>query len=284
MNGAKSSTSSASAALAKGGQNDRRATLRKLISQLSEGIMRLSSKQWSGRWRSIRLGVLALSTLAITAVGLREVVNSSTFQLFGDYVARIETPDKIVALTFDDGPHPVYTARVLDVLDRYQIQATFFMMGRNVERYPAVARQVLDRGHEIGNHSYSHPKLIFMSPQRVREEIERTDQLLRNIGVTGEIYFRPPHASKFLVLPYVLTKMHKLSVLGDVDPEEWKQRPAAVMTASILRQVRPGSIIGLHDPAGAETVRTLEDSVEALRARGYRFETVSQLLRRQSGT
>ena len=246
--------------------------------------MWLSSKQWSGRRRSIGLGVLALFTIAIGGVGLREVVNSSTFQLFGDYVARIETPDKIVALTFDDGPHPVYTARVLDVLDRYQIRATFFMMGRNVERYPAVARQVLDRGHEIGNHSYSHPKLIFMSPQHVREEIERTDQLLRNIGVPGEIYFRPPHASKFLVLPYVLTQMHKLSVLGDVDPEEWKERPAAVMTASILKQVKPGSIIGLHDPAGAETLRTLEDSVQALMARGYRFETVSQLLRRQPGT
>src|SRR6476620_2719098 len=111
--------------------------------------MQLLSKPSSGRWRSVQLGALALFTLAIAGVGLREVVNSSTFQLFGDYIARVETPDKIVALTFDDGPHPAYTARVLDVLDRYQIRATFFMMGRNVERYPAVARQVLDRGHEI---------------------------------------------------------------------------------------------------------------------------------------
>src|SRR5262245_41963776 len=245
--------------------------------------MRLSSKRWPGRWRSIAgPSVLALLVIAVAGVGLREVVNSSTFQLFGDYIARVDTPDKIVALTFDDGPHPVYTAMVLDVLDRYQIRATFFMMGRNVERYPALARQVLDRGHEVGNHSYSHPKLIFMSPQHVREEIERTDQLLRNIGVSGEIYFRPPHASKFLVLPYVLSQMHKLSVLGDVDPEEWKQRPAAIMTASILKQVKPGSIIGLHDPAGVETIRTLQDSVEALIARGYRFEPVSQLRRRQS--
>ena len=233
--------------------------------------------------RRVGLSVLALLIMASGGAGLREVVNSSTFQLFGDYIARVETPDKIVALTFDDGPHPVHTARILDVLDRYQIRATFFMMGRNVERYPAVARQVLDRGHEIGNHSYSHPKLIWMSPQRVREEIERTDQLLRNIGVSGQIYFRPPHASKFLVLPYVLSQMDKLSVLGDVDPEEWKERPAAVMTQSILRQVKPGSIIGLHDPAGPETLRTLEDSVEALIARGYRFETVSQLVRRRAG-
>ena len=203
-------------------------------------------------WR----GVAVLALLGAAAVGLREVVNSSTFQLFGDYVARVDTNERVVALTFDDGPDPFHTPRVLDVLDQHHVKATFFMMGRNVERYPKVAREVLRRGHEIGNHSYSHPKLILMSPRRVRDEIERTDTLLRGIGVTGEIHFRPPHASKFIVLPCVLVQMRKLSVLGDVDPKEWKQRPAAVMTESILRQVRPGSILGLHDPKGAETLRT----------------------------
>ena len=225
---------------------------------------------------------LALLLVAAAALALREVVNSSTFQLFGDYIARVDTSDKVVALTFDDGPHPLHTPRVLDVLERHHVNATFFMMGRNVERYPAVAREVLTRGHEIGNHSYSHPQLIFMWPGTVREEIERTDTLLRGIGVSDEIYFRPPHAAKFLVLPYVLTQMNKLSVLGDVDPEEWKQRPAEVMTESILHQVRPGSIIGLHDPMGAASLATLENILPALIARGYRFETVSELVRRRA--
>ena len=229
-------------------------------------------------WR----GVAVLALLGAAAVGLREVVNSSTFQLFGDYVARVDTNERVVALTFDDGPDPFHTPRVLDVLDQHHVKATFFMMGRNVERYPKVAREVLRRGHEIGNHSYSHPKLILMSPRRVRDEIERTDTLLRGIGVTGEIHFRPPHASKFIVLPCVLVQMRKLSVLGDVDPKEWKQRPAAVMTESILRQVRPGSIIGLHDPAGAESLQTLKDILPALIALGFRFETVSELVRRRA--
>jgi peptidoglycan/xylan/chitin deacetylase (PgdA/CDA1 family) len=209
-------------------------------------------------------------------------VNSSTFQLFGDYVARVDTEDRVVALTFDDGPDPPHTPRILTVLDQHHVKATFFMLGRNVERYPAVAREVLRRGHEIGNHSYSHRKLVLMSPRRVRDEIERTDALLRDIGVSGEIHFRPPHASKFLVLPYVLVKMKKLSVLGDVDPEEWKGHSASVMTASILGQVRPGSIIGLHDPLGAETLRTLQNILPALAAKGYRFETISALVRRRA--
>jgi peptidoglycan/xylan/chitin deacetylase (PgdA/CDA1 family) len=229
-------------------------------------------------WR----GTAVLALLGAAAVGLREMVNSSTFQLFGDYVVSVKTTDRVVALTFDDGPSPWHTPKVLNELDRHHVKATFFMMGRNVERYPDVARDVLRRGHEIGNHSYSHPKLILMSPQRVRDEIERTDKLLRDIGVSGEIHFRAPHASKFIVLPYVLQQMGKLNVMGDVSADEWRQRPAAVMTESILRQVRPGSIIGMHDPAGAESLRTLENILPALIAQGYRFETVSELLRRRA--
>ena len=239
---------------------------------------------WSTRrlnttmWRA----AIVLGLAGAAAVGLREVVLSSTFQLFGDYVARVDIQERVVAMTFDDGPSPYWTPKFLSALDERRVRATFFMMGRNVERYPAVAREVLKRGHEIGNHSYSHPKLIFMWPGSVREEIERTDTLLRGIGVPGEIHFRPPHAAKFVVLPYVLTQLHKLSVMGDVDPEEWKQRPAAVMTESILRQVRPGSILVLHDPMGAESLRTLENILPALIAQGYRFETVSELVRRRA--
>jgi peptidoglycan/xylan/chitin deacetylase (PgdA/CDA1 family) len=94
-------------------------------------------------------------------------------------------------------------------------------------------------------------------------------------------FLRPPHLSKFVILPYVLGRMQKLP-RPDVDPEEWKRRPAAVMTESILSQVRPGSIISLHDPMGAETLRTLENILPALAARGFQFETVSALVRRQA--
>jgi len=117
-------------------------------------------------------------------------------------------------LTFDDGPHPTLTPQVFDVLDRHRVKATFFLMGRNVERYPDVAREVVGRGHEVGNHSYSHPKLLMMSPARVREEIARTDDLIRGLGVSAPIHFRPAPAAKFIVLPYVLTRMQKLSVLS----------------------------------------------------------------------
>jgi peptidoglycan/xylan/chitin deacetylase (PgdA/CDA1 family) len=226
--------------------------------------------------------LLVAALLGLSALGCREIVNSSRFQLFGDFVARVETSEPVVALTFDDGPHPTNTVRMLDLLDRHQVTATFFMMGRNVERHPAIAREVLARGHEIGNHSYSHPKLVLMSPGRVREEIERTDRLLREIGVTGEIHFRAPHASKFLVLPYVLMRMGRINVQGDVDPAEWKRRPPSVMIASVLSQVRPGSVIGFHDTQGDPTLETVDSVLTTLVGRGYQFETVSELVERRN--
>src|SRR5262245_55869804 len=135
------------------------------------------------RSRMARHAAATLLAGVIAAAGLRELINASTFQLFGEYVARVPIDTPVVALTFDDGPHPLYTGQVLDVLDRFHAKATFFMMGRNVERFPTLVREVVERGHEVGNHSYSHPRLILMSPARIREEIERTDKLLREAGV-----------------------------------------------------------------------------------------------------
>lgn len=216
---------------------------------------------------------------AAAALGVRVLARASTFQLFGNYVARVETAAPAIALTFDDGPHPRHTRRVLDVLERHGARGTFFMIGINVERHGGVAREVLQRGHEIGNHSYSHPPLIWMSPARVRQEIQRTDDLLRDAGVAGPIHFRPPHLAKLLVLPYVLREMGKLSVLADVDPEEWRRPSARTMTDQILRDVRPGSIVMMHDPNGDETIAALDNVLRTLRPQGYRFETVSDLLR-----
>ena len=226
--------------------------------------------------RLIKVTALAAVALVVFALGLRELIHSR-IHLLGDSLIRVETDVKVVALGFDDGPNPKETPLMLDLLDRHGVKATFFMMGRSVERWPDTAREVLRRGHEVGNHSYSHPRLIFMSPARVRDEIERTDALLRGIGVTGPIHFSPPHGAKLVVLPYVLKQMGKLAVYSDTDPEEWKRPPASMMVQTVLSTMRPGSVLGFHDTAGEETRRAVDDIVTRLKAEGYQFVSVSEL-------
>ena len=230
--------------------------------------------------RLIKVAALAAVALVVLALGLRELIHSR-IHLLGDSLIRVDTGEKVVALGFDDGPNPKETPLMLDLLDRHGVKATFFMMGRSVERWPDTAREVLRRGHEVGNHSYSHPRLIFMSPGRVRDEIERTDALLRGIGVAGPIHFSPPHGAKLIVLPYVLKQMGKLAVYSDTDPEEWKRPPASVMVQTVLSTMRPGSVLGFHDTAGEETRRAVDEIVTRLKAEGYQFVTVSELAARR---
>ena len=105
---------------------------------------------------------------------------------FGKNIVRLNTDEQVVALTFDDGPHPPYTDRLLDVLAKHNVKATFFMIGDRIERHPETVYRAIAEGHQIGNHSYSHPLLGFLPPKSVQREIERTDKLLRQIGVTGD--------------------------------------------------------------------------------------------------
>jgi peptidoglycan/xylan/chitin deacetylase (PgdA/CDA1 family) len=226
--------------------------------------------------RLIRPIVIAGIAAAMLALGLRAFIHSRV-HLICDALVHVETDEKVVALFFDDGPHPTLTPRMLDLLDRHGVKASFFMLGRSVERWPDTAREVVRRGHEVGNHSYSHPRLIFMSPARVRAEIERTDALLRRIGVNGPIHFSTPHGAKLIVLPYVLRQMGKIAVYSDVDPEEWKRPPAATMVAAVMDVVGPGSVIGFHDTAGEETLRAVDEVVTRLVGAGYRFVTISEL-------
>lgn len=224
-------------------------------------------------------GVTAL--LAIPA-GLHALSRRADYQLFGELVARVETEERVVALTFDDGPDPRNTERLLDVLDAHDAKATFFMVGRQVEKYPSLARMVAERGHEVGNHSWSHHRMVFIAPSTARDEIERTDEALAAAGIEGPFSFRAPFGKKLFVLPWVLSEMGRTNILFDVIPQpgDYLRPPADELAADVVRQTRPGSIVVLHDGGGPrdETIEATGAIIEALRADGYRFVTVRELL------
>jgi peptidoglycan/xylan/chitin deacetylase (PgdA/CDA1 family) len=156
------------------------------------------------RW--IRGVVVALLLLVLLA-GTWRLHKSRTYQLFGELVRRVETPDSLVAITFDDGPTPGFTDEVLEILGRTGTPATFFVVGSSVEENPDQAAALVAAGHELGNHSYSHRTLVLKGPSSVRSEVVRTDSLIRAAGYTGEIHFRPPYGKKLFVLPWVLSRL-----------------------------------------------------------------------------
>lgn len=220
--------------------------------------------------------VIGLLTKYIT----KKIAATHRFQIFGDLVTQVKTDEKVVAITYDDGPNPPYTNQLLEVLDDLKIKATFFLIGRNVESYPDTSRAILDGGHELGNHSYSHEELLFRSKSFVNLEIEKTDQLLRQVGAVGKIHFRAPFGYKGIVLPWLLSKLEKKHILWNVDPRDYMAETPEDVVKLAKKRTRPGSIILMHDGGGDRdlTVAATRSLVQTLRAEGYRFATVSELM------
>ncbi|MCE2393248.1 polysaccharide deacetylase family protein [Candidatus Poribacteria bacterium] len=205
---------------------------------------------------------------------------------FGKNVIRLDTEQRLVALTFDDGPHPPYTDRLLDVLAKHKVKATFFMIGNRIEKHPQTVHRVIVEGHQIGNHSYSHPVLGFRLPARIRREIERTDSLLRQLGAAGEIAFRAPMLTRFLPVAWFLAKADRAHISCNVWSWDWTTQNPDRIAQRVLKKTGPGSIIVLHDGkaenAHADRAGTLEATdriITKLKRKKYRFCTIRDGLR-----
>ncbi len=225
---------------------------------------------------------LMLISLILVLAGLFRLSNMRDFQVIGRLVHRVPTEKKRVALTFDDGPDPRNTPQLLDVLDAHGAKATFFVVGLQLQKHPELARSILARGHELANHSFSHPRMVFRTPSFIREEIDRTDALIRSAGAKGPILFRAPYGKKLLVLPWILSQSGRTNVLFDVVPKpgDYTRPPPKKIVESVMAQLKPGSIVVLHDGGGprAETVEAVRRLLPMLKARGYSMVTASELM------
>jgi len=228
---------------------------------------------------------LIAAVIAITVLlsGLWQLSKMRDFQLVGKLVTRVGCPDKVVALSFDDGPTREYTDTVLATLAKHAVKATFFVTGSEVEKNLAEARRIASAGHELGNHSYSHARMVFKLPATVKDEIEKTDAAIRNAGYSGQIHFRPPYGKKLLILPWYLQKAGKTTIMWDIEPETFPEVAASAEKISdhIMQQVRPGSIILLHVMYSSreESRKALELVIPGLKKQGFAFATVSELIK-----
>lgn len=200
---------------------------------------------------------------------------------------RVRVPDKVVALTFDDGPSPVWTPQILDELKKANVKATFFMLGNHVEKYPQVARRAAQEGHEIENHTYDHHVLLYYKTEEIEKEIRDAEKAIKNTTGRTTRYFRPPKAWLMEKEKKKIGEMGYKIVLWSLNSKDWVTFDDKYMVKYILRRVQPGDIILFHDSGGAfateggnreETVKTIPRLVEKLREKGYRFVTVSELL------
>lgn len=237
--------------------------------------------------RRLPLGVRIAFSVAISAVLVvyaAWTISRKPWQLMGETFAGTQTAQKVVALTFDDGPTRKWTQPVLDVLAREGVRATFFLIGESVDANLAEARAIVAAGHEVGNHTYTHPRMVLHSPAFVREEVERTDVALRRAGWATPALFRSPFCKKFLVLPYYLSRHGRVNVFWDVDADSTPAlaTDAASLAARVVARAHGGSVILMHVMYdGRETSRAaLPLVIRGLRGRGFSFVTVSALMRR----
>ena len=203
-------------------------------------------------------------------------------RLYPGVVWRKQQEKKVVYLTFDDGPIPECTPQILDILARYGVKATFFMVGVNVENYPDAARAVLEAGHEIGNHTYSHRILNQLSPQEIDDEIGRCEDVLEELCEYRPHLFRPPEGALSPLVEADADQNDYALILWSLDTRDWEDKNADHIAQKVLEKVKSGDIILMHDYIGhgSRTPEALEMLLPKLLSRGFKPVTVSQLTAR----
>ena len=185
------------------------------------------------------------------------------------------TGNKVIALTFDDGPGP-YTAHLLDILDQYGAKATFFLIGSKVSGQASVVRSIQARGHQLGNHSWSHPELPKLSVDQIAGEIDRTNEAIRQATGVKPSILRPPYGAVNGVVLEQLRLRNMSSILWSVDTRDWADRNSQIVCSRAVAGARPGAVILMHD-IHQTSVNAVPCILSSLKQQGYSFVTIQRL-------
>ncbi|QSZ27856.1 polysaccharide deacetylase family protein [Aceticella autotrophica] len=212
------------------------------------------------------------------------VNKSNRDQIFNDLIP-FEKPfsvnskaGKIIALTFDDGPSNEFTKKYVDLLKSMNINGTFFVIGKNAEKHPELLKYIYENGNEIGLHSYSHPFLPKLTPEQMVDELYKTQEIVYNATGEKPILFRPPYGAYNKTLLQISNALGLHIVLWNVDPDDWKKPGIESIVNRVILKVKPGSVILLHE-GKPETFAALPQIIQKLKAEGYSFATVSNLMK-----
>ena len=229
--------------------------------------------------RFLKAFLIIVALLVTVGYGTYQWMNMRTFQVFGKLVHRVDTEEKVVALTFDDGPTE-QTNDILAILESEQVPATFFVVGESLATHPDLGKAIANQGHELGNHSYTHQRMVVnKTPNFIKSELQQTDDEIRKTGYDGPIQFRPPFGKKLVLLPWYVSKAGKTTVMWDIEVDS-TQTPEAI-TNFVVANTQSGSIILLHPMYNRSDLEALPTIITELKQQGYSFVRVSELFEYQ---
>lgn len=229
--------------------------------------------------------VLAASTICAAAVTGAYQSMAPTGQWYGKTFTGLAAGTRSLALTYDDGPNDPHTLRLLEILRRHEVRATFFLIGRYVRQRPDIVREISRAGHVIGNHTFSHPLLIFQSETQIRRQVVECQAALQDAAGESARLFRPPFGGRRPAVLRIVRKLGLQTVMWNVTGYDWNAPPAEVIEKKIARQVRGGDVILLHDGGhkmmGADrsqTVMATDRLITRYKAEGFEFATIPQMM------
>ena len=204
-------------------------------------------------------------------------------------IVKAPVTEKLVALTYDDGPNPPHTQNLLGMLNRHSVKVTFFPKGQNIEAFPESVRAIVREGHEIGNHSYSHNPMVSLSKTDMLEELVLSNRLIENLVGYEPVLFRPPYGIQGPGLKMALEELDMTSILMSSSGLDWEITDPKLIASTVVESVEPGSIVLLHDGHGdvndpnaqdsrAASVEATDIIIKELKAQDYRFVTVGELI------
>jgi peptidoglycan-N-acetylglucosamine deacetylase len=190
----------------------------------------------------------------------------------------VKTSQKVLAMTFDDGPHPSLTPKLLDLLKERNIKCTFFLIGKQVKMYPDLVRRIVAEGHEIGNHTWTHCSLTSRSDAQIRSELKQSEDAVFEVAQVRPKLVRPPYgAINNRIKDMMFTEFGYSTIMWSVDPQDWRRPGVSVVTSRLVTGAHPGAIMLAHD-IHPPTIQAMPAMFDQLIAKGYQFVTVSQLL------
>jgi peptidoglycan/xylan/chitin deacetylase (PgdA/CDA1 family) len=231
------------------------------------------------------LGTVLAGTAAVAAVTAGYQSLAPTAQWYGRTFTGLAPGTKRLALTYDDGPNDPHTLRLLEVLAKHGVKATFFLIGRFVQQRPDLAREILQAGHTVGNHTFTHPWLTFKSVAEIRQELSACRSALEDAIGQHSNLFRPPFGGRRPAVLHTARELGLEPIMWNVTGYDWDAPPSAVIERKVARQIRGGDVILLHDGGykqmGADrsqTVEATDNLITKYKPEGYEFVTIPQML------